>query len=888
MISLQKQGGIEVINFYAYIEQFKQALQDEINCLRQSGGRCVDVNDGKYRGESEGNYVYSFATDSELFFPDDASIDLEVNRQKHQGRILTTGLYEVFIALQEFVGQSVSKAKLYVNPWFLLEALQQRLDEINAGGYPKTAFWRALLESPITALPPDEEKALELLFRIDSCGDLSTAINNEQLQAIGLVLNNKVSFVWGPPGTGKSTTLGLTGAALDEVGESILVVAHSNVAVDVAMSQLASNLKHAPTYLNGLALRVGMVSLNGIKQNFPLLSARGILGQQDPEFVRRIETLEQEIAKLMKDTRTLSTQELKQLEACKKELRPLLEQLKQRESELISKASIIGCTFSKATITPEIYERSFDAVLIDEASMAYIPHCAFVSSLAQKRVAVFGDFRQLAPIAQAKAPLVQQWLRRDVFDQAGIIEAVEKGQPEPRMAMLRTQYRMHPSIASIPNQLFYGNQLRTAAGVEARTETIVQRAPHPNESLVLFDLTQLSGECCRQPEARGSRFNLTSAVTAVKLAYRIHKANKNQTIGIITPYRTQARLIQRLLQDLQIPRSQVAASTVHRFQGSESDVIIFDTVDSPPLAPGKPLMADLESTKRLINVAITRARGKFMVLGYFEGYLSEKLGNENPVLQVLQQVRSACSTALQPDGELWAGEIAGLTYWNDDQQTREQLVQCIGNAKRDVRIYWPAGEAKPLLASLSNNNHRVCLYITGAGQLGFHAAPLKNVRYWENHLKHSMGVVGCDGEQILVYTKPHSEGGSLLRVELPETVKLLHSLFDLFPSGEGTRDLNDNTWLGEQCPNCHGSLGPDVYGRFETPCMICLGSERHARCGYRRRFYERDATMLARLAGFVCPKCEGQVVGRESAGDVFVACANYPECRWTGSVRNLL
>ncbi len=130
-----------------------------------------------------------------------------------------------------------------------------------------------------------------------------------------------------------------------------------------------------------------------------------------------------------------------------------------RVADLVRTATVVGCTLSKATIAQDIFQRRFDAVVIDEASMAYIPHCAFVSSLARQRVAIFGDFRQLAPIAQADTDAVREWLQRDMFAQAGITARVHDHRTDSRLVLLREQHRMHPAIASVINDAFYGGHV---------------------------------------------------------------------------------------------------------------------------------------------------------------------------------------------------------------------------------------------------------------------------------------------------------------------------------------------------------------------------------------------------------------------------------------------
>jgi superfamily I DNA and/or RNA helicase len=66
--------------------------------------------------------------------------------------------------------------------------------------------------------------------------------------------------------------------------------------------------------------------------------------------------------------------------------------MKEIEKEILNKSIIIGCTLSKAILSEEIYNKQFDVIFIDEASMAYIPYCIFFASLAKKRIVFFGDF----------------------------------------------------------------------------------------------------------------------------------------------------------------------------------------------------------------------------------------------------------------------------------------------------------------------------------------------------------------------------------------------------------------------------------------------------------------------------------------------------------------
>lgn len=90
------------------------------------------------------------------------------------------------------------------------------------------------------------------------------------------------------------------------------------------------------------------------------------------------------------------------------------------------------------------------------------------------------------------------------------------------------------------------------------------------------------------------------------------------TVGVVTPFRAQAQLLQQLVQEsdaLQNVRdkSDLLVDTVHRFQGDERDVMLF----SPVVSDGAPVgaLAFLRSNGNLFNVAITRARGLLYVVG---------------------------------------------------------------------------------------------------------------------------------------------------------------------------------------------------------------------------------------------------------------------------------
>ena len=110
----------------------------------------------------------------------------------------------------------------------------------------------------------------------------------------------------------------------------------------------------------------------------------------------------------------------------------MLEKIRQKESQLVKTAFIVGTTLAKAASDSAVYEKDFDLVILDEASMAYVPQAAFAAALG-KRVIICGDFKQLPPIASARDSLVTKWLKEDIFHRSGIVDWVKNGKLHPHL-----------------------------------------------------------------------------------------------------------------------------------------------------------------------------------------------------------------------------------------------------------------------------------------------------------------------------------------------------------------------------------------------------------------------------------------------------------------------
>ncbi|HEY6167407.1 MAG TPA: AAA domain-containing protein [Verrucomicrobiae bacterium] len=312
------------------------------------------------------------------------------------------------------------------------------------------------------------------------------------------------------------------------------------------------------------------------------------------------------------------------------EVKAIEEALKRVEEQIIAEARVVATTLTRAYMRDSIQARTFDTVVLDEASMAPIPALWIAASLASQNAVVVGDFKQLPPIVQSKHPLAERWLGRDIFDVSGVQGAYASGSPPHHFKPLCEQFRMHPAISAVPNALFYDNRLRDAESVMcASADDGLLEWYNPlwgHDAPVLLVSTESTGAWVTSVAKGGgaSRLNFLSACICVDLAEQfLADGRSTQGIGerprilIVCPYRPHAKLLNLLIREQKL-ESEVIAGTTHSFQGSEADVVILDlVVDEPHWRTNLTNPQANEDIKRLLNVAITRARRRLVVLGDF-------------------------------------------------------------------------------------------------------------------------------------------------------------------------------------------------------------------------------------------------------------------------------
>ena len=594
------------------LEEYKKAVLHEKFFLQKEGGRKYKASNGKLLNSKNGLSTYSFEMETELYLTDDAPITLTVGTKDSAGSVLICEGFQIVVIVDADFGKTIQQAMIKVEPWKLLESLVEKLDHISANDRIAVKLVQEgpglAVSAPVSDIPKGQKAAMEATE------------------------NNSITVIWGPPGTGKTYTMAQIARRELKKGKSILIVSHSNVSVDGVVKQTIAGLRNAgmeSLLTEGKVLRYGYVRDEELSKDADAVAYNFVLKQRR-DLKEKMEKLLKERDKL-KNTGQYNSAQGEEIEKALKELRAAV---RNEEKQYAEKAKLLATTISKVTIDSLFDFKKYDVVMFDEVSMAYVPQIICAAAYAREKMILVGDFRQLAPIVQSGPNSI---LREDIF----AFLKISKGNrvySHPWLVMLNEQRRMHPAISAFPNKYVYSNQLVDHESVKVDRDEIVKGMPLSGNAISLLNLT--GTYCAAMKNSDNSRFNILSAIIAFMTAIYAEQYDGN-SIGIITPYAAQTRLIRAMIQDYRSSaETEIACSTVHQFQGSERDVILFDAVESYPFSRVGWLMGkDIDSVSRLINVAVTRARGKLVVLANDLFWENRFKGMDHIFFKLLQYIK---------------------------------------------------------------------------------------------------------------------------------------------------------------------------------------------------------------------------------------------------------
>jgi hypothetical protein len=659
-----------------FIESFTKAIRLEMEAMKQRLGSFeIQLSSGEMLTDSPASTTarnrkrYAFAIyqrDGKLI----PGVDCTFRCDGPDVLVTVVGVDNNRVVLESptVLDLTASRKMLVIYPWFLYERLIDSLERVaeDTTLFPEFAM-KAFGKLDIGVLDDSSDRKLH--------PSTLASLNQGQIDAVRLCLCSDLSFIWGPPGTGKTTTLASILSELASLNDRILVASTTNAAVDQVAATLIESGDLSREIDEGAILRVGDCGAEARACSLDMVrkKLRSVRKEKTDEAHRVAETLDarvngldallkrvrmegeggqfelfkpaaddgdfiDEFRRLLGDegpaiaasidredvlVENIATARA-ELAITRGNILALRSKSDPTESEVIERARIVLTTMANLYVSEKLQGERFDTVILEEAGMAVLPAVFYCAALASKRLACIGDPRQLPPIVQSDAEYVRKAMGRSIFE-----VTVPDGADEPGVALLSRQYRMHPHISSIVSEVFYDGKLEDDPRTAQRGD-IAKGEPFPGHVVAVADLGGSSA--CVRAEGSGSRVNEESARRAVAFAIEAERSGM-QSVGIITPYVAQARRIRELAADQKT--SSIECSTVHRFQGHESDCIIFDFTDAAPMDPGVLLVGDgfERQSANLLNVSISRARGKLILLAevaYFASFPS--CGTVNRIL----------------------------------------------------------------------------------------------------------------------------------------------------------------------------------------------------------------------------------------------------------------
>ncbi|MEM9885230.1 MAG: AAA domain-containing protein [Bacteroidota bacterium] len=384
------------------------------------------------------------------------------------------------------------------------------------------------------------------------------------------LLPERIKFIFGPPGTGKTTYIASQEVLPLMEGEEqlkILILTPTNKSADVLSKKILRLFPDPPTWL----FRFGNSGDNEVEN-----------------------------AGLLRD----SSFDLMALE---------------RYCVITTATRFPYDGFNHGWEEAQLKNIDWDVIIVDEASMIGLGMISYI--LHQKPNTDFviaGDPFQIEPIVHA-----EEWKGQNIYTLVNLQSfdpAEQQKQLVPHVypvENLLTQYRSITTLGYIFSHLAYDGRLRHHRPAQSQRPLDIDNLPLKHVNIIRFPVHPLE-TLYRPQNLKTSRYHIYSALLTTELAKYIaaqiqQKEQDNWIIGIICPYKAQAMLVEKLLnaQNVYFPKAKIFCGTIHSFQGDECDIII--NLYNPPMPISKSPNMFL-NRQNILNVAVSRAKDYLILL----------------------------------------------------------------------------------------------------------------------------------------------------------------------------------------------------------------------------------------------------------------------------------
>lgn len=771
-------------------------------------------------------WLYRLRLRFEIFAHSDQVVSILVDDRVYAGVVVASDDQGLIVAFAERLPDATN-VRYTTSPTFITRRL---IDLLKTG----------VAENPLVKLIL--RGATEPTGESDAAGLICSAaqdLNLSQRSACLAVLKYRVGMIWGPPGTGKTHTLGRLVAALAQSGATVLVAAISNAAVDVAAESIRRCL---PESLRASLLRLGGVANPTVDSDVNDRKRESLLKQIEIFNTRRV-TRSPELDRLKRELEELGSGERA----------PAGGRIGGGHAALDS-ARVVATTLAKVAIDQRVRARRFDVVILDEASMAGMAWVLAAASLATRQFIAAGDPMQLPPVVICSHEAQYRILGTNIFTHY----QTESNPDAQHVGFLDTQFRMVPRIGEVISRVFYGGRLK-----HARRDG--------SDVKPLFIEMDVGYAAQNWYSVSSSSYYNPAIIGLLQALWSREQAIVGARAMVLTPFRPQQRLIAATLDDIGPRASGARALTIHRSQGQESDLVVMDFTAVSP-AKLQAFFADRHAMN-LVNVAMSRARDRLVLLGTKR--FIQRVAEEGDV-RGRRAFGLLASIVADEFETLSARELLTMALIRDPGDWIAQHCRGAGGLRSAVLVQGDSASFR--------SEH--------LGTLGSARYPMR-MAVWRRPVSPVPTGVTLVHDAPGVVPAFASVGGKLLlsadaawsvwaAIESPVAAGFLvqaatsHWLADASP--EDVEKLN--------CPHCSGPLSvePERSGVF----VVCNGGTEGA-CRYRRRLTKLDATRLASVFGLACPECESALIGRASReGSIFLGCSNYTHgCRGSRALHEL-
>ncbi|CCK71439.1 ATP-dependent 5'-3' DNA helicase HCS1 KNAG_0H00230 [Huiozyma naganishii CBS 8797] len=446
-------------------------------------------------------------------------------------------------------------------------------------------------------------------------------LNKSQQDAIAFSMENELSIIHGPPGTGKTYTLvELILQLVLNKNQRVLVCGPSNISVDTILERLSAHLP------GNLLLRIGhpaRLLKSNLLHSLDILTKRGDNGAL-------LNDIYKDIDKTIAGVRKLKS--YKDRREAWNEVKTLRKELRARErsivTDLILEAKVVVATLHGASSKEllKAYDevpKLFDTVIIDEVSQSLEPQCwiplisHYKSNIS--KLVLAGDDKQLPPTVKTEDNAkFQKQLETTLFDR------LVKNYGNVFKKFLDVQYRMNETIMEFPSKAMYNGKLLAHDSVATKLLLDLPGCDTAEDTEVAVIWYDTQGDFFLESEDSdsavfASKYNENEALVVKSHILKLIGDHVSpECIGIISPYSAQVTLIKGMIREMY---PSIEISTVDGFQGREKEVIILSLVRSND----KFEVGFLQENRRL-NVAMTRPKKQLCVVGNIE--MLERCGNK--------------------------------------------------------------------------------------------------------------------------------------------------------------------------------------------------------------------------------------------------------------------